>query len=140
MNKQCTKCKEVKDFTEFRKNKTKKDGHHHVCKQCMNAYWKKDYQENTEKYAGRNKARRDGWRTFFVSIKEGKECGECGETHPATLDYHHIDPTEKEFRVSKMWTQALNEKNKQKVLDEILKCVVLCANCHRKLHWNYENY
>jgi hypothetical protein len=58
-------------------------------------------------------------------------CSRCPENHPSCLDFHHCDE-EKEFCISDM----INEKHsEEKILAEIAKCEVLCANCHRKEHW-----
>lgn len=62
----------------------------------------------------------------------------CDETEPVCLDFHHIDPNEKDFTISKH-----RGKSKENLLKEIKKCVCVCANCHRKIHAgiiNLENY
>lgn len=70
-----------------------------------------------------------GWLARF---KHGKGCAECGENHPATLQFHHRNPAEKFFNVGyrpKGTTLALLQA-------EVEKCDLLCANCHFKRHWN----
>jgi len=71
-------------------------------------------------------------REFIKGYKAALACVDCGESHPATLDFHHVDPSEKERSLGDIgkygWSRA-------KVLAEIAKCVILCANCHRKRHW-----
>ena len=62
----------------------------------------------------------------------------CGETEPVCLDFHHIDPNEKDFTIGKH-----RNKSKENLMKEIEKCVCICANCHRKIHAgiiNLENY
>lgn len=54
-------------------------------------------------------------------------CIICGE--PFCIDFHHKNPSEKEFTISKK-----TNLGKDKLLVEIQKCVCLCANCHRKVH------
>ena len=56
-------------------------------------------------------------------------CMYCGEKHPACLDFHHRDRTTKEGHIGEFRKFGL-----QRVLAEIAKCDVLCANCHRKHH------
>lgn len=59
----------------------------------------------------------------------------CGEDHPAVLDFHHRDPAEKSF------TLASGERSKHsdaEIRTELDKCDVLCSNCHRKHHCNYQ--
>jgi hypothetical protein len=58
-------------------------------------------------------------------------CMECGEGHPACLDFHHKDPTEKAFAISRG-----GGRSRESFLAEIAKCDLLCANCHRKRHFN----
>jgi hypothetical protein len=58
-------------------------------------------------------------------------CSECGENDINCLDFHHINPEEKDFTISFMLKSGYSIKRIQK---EIEKCVVLCANCHRKHH------
>ncbi len=64
----------------------------------------------------------------------GRECADCGlESDIASLyDFHHKDPEEKDFAISarghcRSWA---------KVQEELDKCVMLCANCHRIRHHN----
>lgn len=63
-------------------------------------------------------------------INEAKAdgCIYCGETELMCLDFHHRDPEQKEFGISR---GVLRGKD---LLKEIAKCDVVCANCHRKLH------
>jgi hypothetical protein len=71
-------------------------------------------------------------RTLIDSIKMAKGCRVCGyNTHAAALDFNHVRG-EKLFNVSQDPKVA-----KVKLLAEIEKCDVLCANCHR-VH-TYEN-
>lgn len=48
---------------------------------------------------------------------------------PVALDFHHLDPTEKDKNVGDLMSFST-----QKLKEEIRKCVVLCANCHRMVH------
>lgn len=67
------------------------------------------------------------WNAYISA----QSCAHCGENHPATLDHHHIDRRTKSFPVAK-WPAHRWER----VLQEIAKRVVLCANCHRKVEWD----
>ena len=42
--KYCNKCQETKQFSEFSKDRSKKDGYHNICKSCHNKYWSEYYQ------------------------------------------------------------------------------------------------
>lgn len=84
------------------------------------------YQKYKDKYSERNKTQRA--RTKAI-IQEAKKtgCFICSEVEPACLDFHHLGG--KDYIVS-----AMLGMNDVKVTEEISKCVVLCANCHRKVH------
>lgn len=69
-------------------------------------------------------------------IKSKLACTKCGQNHPATLDFHHIDPT---MKIDEVNVVARVTKSKVKVLEEIAKCIVLCANCHRIHHYDEKN-
>jgi hypothetical protein len=65
----------------------------------------------------------------FYEYKKTLKCSNCPENHPACLDFHHLDPNEKEFLITKLI------QSKKKLKEELKKCIVLCANCHRKFHF-----
>ena len=89
------------------------------------------YLNNKSDYITRNQMRRYERKNWFKSYMSGKACTNCNESAFECLDWHHLDPTKKKWNVSRM----LNEfRSKEQILEEISKCILLCANCHRKLH------
>lgn len=65
----------------------------------------------------------------LVKIMGGK-CQLCGYDKTFTaLEFHHIDESTKEFGISDGQSRSL-----QKQIDEIHKCILVCANCHREIH------
>lgn len=74
------------------------------------------------------KTARQKWRAFKAKL----ECVNCGENHPAVLDFHHIDRHDPANRKVHALVGAYRFKA---AMDEVIKrCMVLCANCHRKHH------
>lgn len=69
-----------------------------------------------------------------VEYKGGK-CQICGyDKCIEALEFHHLDPTQKDFGIGyKGYTRSW-DKNKQ----ELDKCICVCANCHREIH-SHEN-
>lgn len=61
--------------------------------------------------------------------KKSSGCCICGEKDVACLDFHHI--SDKYDQISHMQTHSL-----KRIVEEIDKCVILCSNCHRKLHYH----
>ena len=58
-------------------------------------------------------------------------CSKCPEDHPATIDFHHRNPAEKDMAIMTMLQKGCSRR---KIEVEIDKCDILCSNCHRKLH------
>ena len=96
---------------------------------------RKHYEENREEVIKKTqeakKKFRLGWRAFKATLR----CTTCGFSHPAALDFHHVDPSKKEANIHKL----LQSGRYSKVKEEIKKCIVLCANCHRIHHFNEKN-
>ena len=127
--KTCNKCKEELPFSDFHKNKRKKDGYQDYCKLCKKAEDKRYYEANGEKWRAHYRQVGKDNREWFKELKSKESCAKCKDNRYYVLDYHHLDPKEKTIDV----TQALNWSRK-KVLNEIKKCIPLCSNCHREFH------
>jgi hypothetical protein len=93
-----------------------------------------EYRKRRNEYSRDNRpARALEWKEWFFDYKKNLACMECGANHPAVLDFHHTDPSQKIADIAKMVAQLLSKDTIKKEID---KCVVLCANCHRVQHWN----
>lgn len=130
MPKICRTCSEEKSVSEFRKDKSQRDGYRTECKICSRLYHQAAY---TIKYGEAARARsRTKHSEIGKLISEYKvECGckLCSEKESVCLEFHHLDSTQKDFEVS-----ASRTRSWVKIQAEIEKCVVLCSNCHRKVH------
>jgi hypothetical protein len=76
------------------------------------------------------KARQQELRIWFKKLKKSSKCFCCPENCKVCLEFHH--KYGKDYSVSQMVNNGYCSKNH--VLAEIKKCVVVCANCHRKIH------
>jgi hypothetical protein len=110
----CTKCRKLKYISQFGTRNASPDKLQYQCNPCRYIH---------------QKLRRQDRRAAVNEWKEERGCDECGyNKHGAVLDYHHKDPTTKISNVSDLigrngtWTQ---------IKEEIAKCTLLCANCHR---------
>ena len=74
--------------------------------------------------------RRDKIKELAVQYKGGK-CCICGyNKYVGALEFHHLDPNQKDFNIgAKGYTRSFN-----KVKEELDKCICVCANCHRETH------
>ena len=128
MNKTCKVCQIEKSTDEFEKKYDRGPGGRcrSYCKEC------------------RKKKRRVKRTVATITWKEwaGGECVSCGYSKClGAMDFHHRDPKTKKFSISEVsgrvrlgsegkWAKSLEQ--------EILKCDLLCANCHRELHHNVQ--
>ncbi len=94
-------------------------------------YRKNWYSKNKESEIKHVARRKKEIKSWFRNYKDSLGCTICKENHPATIDFHH-QRDDKEMEVAKMVSEGYSIK---RILHEIKKCKVLCANCHRKLHW-----
>ena len=61
----------------------------------------------------------------------GGKCTRCGyNKYPEVMEFHHRDPSQKDFNISKKG----HCRSWERVKKEIEKCDLFCANCHREVH------
>lgn len=131
--KKCTRCLIEKEDQEFAKRNSDGSKRSSECKICHRQIRKAYYEANKQLEISRVKANKEEYLSWFQSLKKTLCCEICGEKHIATLQFHHLDPKVKDFSISEASRRGLA---KTKILDEIKKCQVLCANCHFKIHWD----
>lgn len=118
----CTKCKKELPIENFNWRDKNKGTRRSECKYCHTQYMRDLYEQKQE---------------FVSKLKAQIKCKKCGERKSYMLDFHHLDPNEKENTIARMTS---NSYRIEKVLDEIKKCTVFCANCHREFHYLNDNY
>jgi len=92
---------------------------------------KRYYEENKSDIYRRKMDRRKRLKGEAVKVSGGK-CKNCGyDKCLSALEFHHQQKN-KEGNVSTL----LKNQSRQKLLKEVGKCILLCANCHRELHYN----
>lgn len=123
----CGSCKEIKTENDFYKNCVKKDGLGSYCKKCNTLWVKKRYLRNKEYYDNKNKEARLRNQKYVHKYLLDHPCIDCGEKDPVVLEFDHIK--DKKICVSEMVRKLHALSSIQK---EIEKCVIRCANCHRK--------
>ena len=159
--KTCTNCHIKKELNDFPVSSRTKDGKRTQCKECHNEkrrnkarqngvlsrqeyriqmnQRKEDHKLHTkhmEQQRGRRAVlRRHQKKLEFINLLGGK-CIRCGikpsSKWPVTcFEFHHSNPDKKETHIANFinrgqWTKALNE---------LKKCTLYCANCHRAIHF-----
>lgn len=108
---------------------------HAWCRPCKQTYDKEFYARRSEEAKARRRAQVNERRKVnVVRLKKWKVeqggCCRCPENDPVCLDMHHIDPAEKDIELA----NVVGTWGWDKIMEEAAKCIVICANCHRKLH------
>ena len=96
---------------------------------CSNCH--KEHHYNEEVCYSATKFRKT--KQFSLNYKNIDCCERCGYSGKnfASLEFHHKDPSEKNFNISRI---RISKNNIQCVIDEIDKCEILCSNCHSLEH------
>lgn len=116
-HKQCPKCLEIKELKEF--NIRPNGNITSYCSKCNN--------DNRYSILKRHKLQ--------IISELGNCCVKCGyNKNTSALEFHHIDPDHKDFHFGNSKTTNINKLRK-----EIEKCILVCANCHREIHYPQNN-
>jgi len=121
---ECRVCKKTLPLDSFRKNANYLFGRTTTCKLCLN----KKEKPAQRKYRITCNVLGQYRREILNNIKSERGCLVCRENHPKCLHFHHVD--EKKYSISSLVTR----KNCDRLITEIFKCIVLCANCHMRLN------
>ena len=134
----CTKCSVEKPDDNFFVKDSRTGRRHAQCKACYKMHRQTYQAQHYAKYASLYRARakrrramlRDEFRTNMLLYLAGKSCLLCNESDIRTFELDHINPQTKSFSISQAVRLGYPVP---KVLLELEKCRVLCANCHKKI-------
>lgn len=101
---------------------------------CNNCKQKDNYKKRKE--LNSNSLFKEDSRGIIRKLQlielKGNGCSICGyNNNISALDFHHIDSSTKEFQLDK---RTLGNTSMERILLEVDKCILLCANCHREIH------
>lgn len=109
----------------------KGNGLRSICKKCVSEYSKVHYVKKKEYYlekASKNRRlSRLKLRQFIFDYYSNHPCVDCGENDPVVLAFDHL--RDKFLGISKMLNRSFSLV---KIQQEIDKCQVVCANCHKR--------
>jgi DNA-binding transcriptional MerR regulator len=111
----CTKCNINKEISEYYFKNKKHKNMHSECKLCFNSRITEQFRD---------------LKTQCIEYK-GSKCQICDyNKYQGALEFHHLDPNEKDFAISAATSRLLNETMKK----ELDKCILVCSNCHKEIH------
>ena len=128
--KTCTRCKLDKPVEEFNfRNKTAGKYQPH-CRDCQKAEMRASYLSNKQHYIKNAAVRSRFYQQQYKNWKNTLACVMCPESEPCCIELHHLDPLTKEGDPSALFRKVGADRYRE----ELLKCVVVCSNCHKKIH------
>lgn len=105
-------------------------------KWCSNSCRQKWRYKNDKNIVNRNTYTEQKERAYSNKWKalqyKGGKCQKCGENRPATLCFHHRDPSQKELKLD---GRSFANRKWETIKEEVDKCDLLCHNCHHMLHY-----
>ena len=133
VSRKCNRCGLEKELTEFGNCKSRPGGKQLYCLSCgrssARAWYRKNRKAEVSRSVKKLRLRRAEFLQLTAELK-AQPCADCGsQFDPVAMDFDHRDRTEKLFSVS----DAANAGSvaRQTLLDEIRKCDIVCAVCHR---------
>lgn len=145
----CSDCKKKKPIEEFTFMNRSTGRRKSICRECCSirfARWSSKPESKEKQKATmrrhytteKNRVARSEYRKKMLLVwdeileRRGmNKCKECGyDKNKAALEFHHVNPGEKETVMSLVLQRPPTEKS----IAELDKCICLCSNCHRELH------
>ncbi len=128
--KKCTICKRNLPLSEYNKHPTRKDGLQAHCRECnrsrSRAYYARNREAHKKEIIRRNKIFIKEQHKRILGYLADHPCVDCGESDPVVLEFDH--QRDKECMIS----SKIRSWSWKRLLAEIEKCEVRCANCHRR--------
>lgn len=101
-------------------------------KEKTRQYHREYYKKNRERIKEQQKEWRRKNRSAWLAYKSSLSCIKCGISNPVVIDFHHVAPSPDDKKVNVLASTG-QYKAAYKEAEE--RCIPICANCHRILHW-----
>lgn len=128
----CSRCGELRPLADFPFRRMQAGEKGHYCRPCQAAYRRDHYEQHRPDYMRRAidemRLKKQDTLLLVHDHLRAHPCIDCGETDITTLDFDHIDPRQKTMEIGKM----IGHRPWPVIRAEIAKCMVRCANCHRR--------
>lgn len=123
----CSKCKASKPIEEFNFRDRLAGVRQRYCRDCGKRFTQDHYKRNKHQYIARS-MRSNMKRREFVQRLKSRPCADCGIQYPYyVMDFDHREGEEKVFEMNRISYVSMRA-----IKQEIEKCDVVCANCHRE--------
>ncbi len=150
-SKECSNCGAIKPISQFYRYK---NYYRSYCKECAYKHTQKRRLDPIKKESDNKRLREDynkrpeirkkkliSYKQRLIRIKrdavnyKGGKCQICGYNNCMTaLEFHHLDPNEKDKNLNSRGIDRRKSLNTMK--PELDKCILVCCRCHREIHEN----
>lgn len=135
--KRCSKCRQEKALTEFNRYGRSKDGRQPYCRACASSYFTARRDVILPMIKTRKRDRKGDLTRYVRAYLSEHPCVDCGEADPVVLEFDHV----RGVKIAHVSTLVKQVVALARLQEEIEKCDVRCANCHRRrtartLGWN----
>jgi len=128
----CTLCRKHKEDDAFAFKIKSKGRRQPVCRGCKKAYNISWYVKNKSKHKKMVKKNNDRYLALLtdeVRKKKANPCEDCGKSYPYyVMDFDHVSGK----KLANVSILVRRRVTLSRLLEEIRKCEVVCANCHRE--------
>ena len=130
----CSRCGcKLTESNRYISNETSRGGGSRRYNYCRSCYLLKVKERSLKRVAANKKLKKE------IIIEKGGKCQICGYDDLSCLavfDFHHIDSKTKDMSISVgQYRKTLTQRSPKIIRQETAKCIVVCANCHRKIHF-----
>lgn len=124
--KRCSGCQTFLPLDHFNRKRTAADGLQSYCRGCFSAWHQRNKAAHNAQIHARNKRVARDLQDRLLAYLRSHPCVDCGETDVLVLEFDHL--RDKTHNVAYL----IRCGSWERVVDEIAKCEVVCANCHRR--------
>ena len=131
----CSKCQRWKPHTSefWIPDARKPSGFRAICKICRNTYQKvsraAQASQQGRKYTQRDEYTKRQKKAMVAALKGATPCADCNRNYPAVcMDFDHRPGENKMGQIAQMLNMTFTWRD---ILEEMAKCDLVCANCHR---------
>lgn len=125
--KTCCTCKEVKPLTAFNRLSKAKDGRQPSCRDCHREYHREHWDEHMAQIRRRKRREVETAQVRLLEYLSTHPCADCGEDDVVVLEFDHLRD-----KAASVGALVSGGYRWSRIMEEIKKCEVVCANCHRR--------
>ncbi len=123
----CRTCREAKHLGDFNRLRKAPDGRQPSCRACNRAYHEANWDNHMRQIRGRKQREVARAQILLLGYLSNHPCADCGEDDVVVLEFDHLRD-----KTASVGSLVSGGYRWSRIMEEIEKCDVVCANCHRR--------